>query len=101
SLVLLGVRLTLAQAIGVMVSLTGVLVILLHGDLKAIAAIDFNEGDLIFTVALLIFGLYTVMSSRRPALHDLSFVAFTFGCGSTLLVPALIAEMAWRPVMEL
>src|SRR6185312_7204258 len=39
SLVLLGVRLTLAQAIGVMVSLTGVLVILLHGDLKAIAAI--------------------------------------------------------------
>ena len=101
SLILLGVRLTPAQAIGVLVSLTGVLVILLHGDLTAIAKIDFNKGDLIFTVALLIFGLYTVMSSRRPALHELSFVAFTFGCGSTLLVPALIAEMVWRPVMEL
>ena len=101
SLVLLGVRLTLAQAIGVLVSLTGVLVILLHGDLTAIAKIDFNKGDLIFTVALLIFGLYTVMSSRRPRIHDLSFVAFTFGCGSAVLIPALVAEVAWRPVMEL
>ena len=101
SLVLLGVRLTLAQAIGVLVSLTGVLVILLHGDLTAIAKIDFNKGDLIFTVALLIFGLYTVMSSRRPRIHDLSFVAFTFGCGSAVLIPALVAELLWRPVMEL
>ncbi len=101
SLVLLGVRLTPAQAVGILVSLTGVLVILLHGDLTAIATIDFNKGDLIFTVALVIFGLYTVMSSRRPAIHDLSFLAFTFGCGSAVLIPALIAELLWRPAMEL
>ena len=40
SLILLGVRLTLAQAIGVLVSLIGVLVILLHGDLTTIKTID-------------------------------------------------------------
>jgi len=57
SLVLFGIRLTLSQAIGIVVSLTGVLVILLHGDLATIAAIDFNVGDIIFLVALLIFGL--------------------------------------------
>jgi drug/metabolite transporter (DMT)-like permease len=101
SLILFGVRLTLAQAIGILVSLTGVLVILLHGDLTAIAAIDFNKGDLIFTVALLIFGLYSVMSFKRPAMHDLSFVTFTFGCGSACLIPALILELLWRPVMQL
>src|ERR1700727_107039 len=39
SLILLGIRLTLAQAAGIAVSLTGVLVILLHGDLTAITAI--------------------------------------------------------------
>ena len=44
SLILLGVRLTLAQAVGVAVSLTGVLVILLHGDLTALTGIDFNTG---------------------------------------------------------
>src|ERR1700686_3630576 len=35
SLILLGVRLTLAQAGGIVLSLTGVLVIMLHGDLTA------------------------------------------------------------------
>src|SRR5256885_3494868 len=55
SLILLGVRLTLAQAIGVVLSLTGVLVILLHGDLTALSSIAFNKGDLIFIVALVIF----------------------------------------------
>src|SRR5580700_4085541 len=101
SLILLGVRLTLAQTVGILVSLTGVLVILLHGDLTAIAAIDFNRGDLIFTVALLIFGLYSVMSFKRPAIHDLSFAAFTFACGSACLVPPLLLELLWRPVMQL
>jgi drug/metabolite transporter (DMT)-like permease len=101
SLLLLGVRLTVAQSIGILVSLTGVLVILLHGDLTAITAIDFNKGDLIFTVALLIFGLYSVMSFKRPAIHDLSFVAFTFGCGSACLILPLLLELLWRPVMQL
>src|ERR1700759_918806 len=50
SLLLLGVRLTLAQAAGVVLSLTGVLVILLHGDLSTLSSIEFNKGDLIFTV---------------------------------------------------
>src|SRR6202040_1521631 len=77
SLILLGIRLTLAQAGGVALALTGVLVILLHGDLTALTSIAFNKGDIIFTVALAIFGLYSVLSLKRPAIHGLSFVAFT------------------------
>jgi drug/metabolite transporter (DMT)-like permease len=44
SLILLGVRLTPAQAIGVVLSLAGVLVILLHGDLTTLKNIEFNKG---------------------------------------------------------
>ena len=101
SLILLGVRLTPAQAIGVAVSLTGVLVILLHGDLTALSGIAFNEGDIIFTVALVIFGLYSVLTLKRPKIHGLSFVGFTFGCGAACLVPLLIVELLTRPVMQL
>src|SRR4051812_27505802 len=79
SLILLGVRLTLAQAGGILLSLAGVLVILLRGDLTTLTSIEFNKGDLIFTVALAIFGLYSVLSLKRPAIHGLSFVGFTFG----------------------
>ncbi len=101
SLILLGVRLTLAQAGGIALSLTGVLVILLHGDLTALTAIEFNKGDLIFTVALAIFGLYSVLSLKRPKIHGLSFVGFTFGCGAACLIPLLIWELLSRPVMQL
>src|SRR4030088_2541475 len=101
SLILLGVRLTLAQAGGIIVSLTGVLVILLHGDLTALTSIEFNKGDIIFTVALAIFGLYSVLSLKRPEIHGLSFVGFTFGCGAACLVPLLIWELLSRPVMQL
>jgi len=86
SLVLLGVRLTLAQAAGVMLSMAGVLVILLHGDLTTLSKIDFNIGDLIFIVALAIFGIYSVLSLKRPDIHGLSFVAFTFGAGAAFAV---------------
>src|SRR2546421_8245703 len=101
SLILLGVRLTLAQAGGVALSLAGVLVILLHGDLMALTNIDFNKGDLIFMVALIIFALYSVLSLKRPNIHGLSFVGFTFGCGAACLIPFFIWELLSRPLMQL
>jgi drug/metabolite transporter (DMT)-like permease len=101
SLILLGVRLTLAQACGIVLSLIGVLVILLHGDLTALAGIEFNKGDIIFTVAMVIFGLYSVLTLKRPNIHGLSFVAFTFGCGAASLVPLFVWELFTRPLMQL
>jgi drug/metabolite transporter (DMT)-like permease len=101
SLILLGVRLTLAQALGVLLSLCGVLVILLHGDLTTLSKIEFNKGDLIFIVALVIFALYSVLTLKRPGIHGLSVAAFTFGCGALLLVPFFVWELNARPVMAL
>src|SRR6516162_7699227 len=99
SLILLGVRLTLAQAIGVLLSLSGVLVILSQGDLAALSAIHFNKGDLIFLVAMITFGLYSVLTLKRPDIHSLSLVGFTFGCGAVVLIPLLIWELTTRPAM--
>jgi drug/metabolite transporter (DMT)-like permease len=101
SLALLGVRLTLAQAAGVLLSMAGVLIILMHGDLTKLSNIEFNLGDLIFLVALAIFGLYSVLSLKRPDIHALSFVAFTFGAGAACLIPLFIWELFARPLMQI
>ncbi|CAN5298793.1 DMT family transporter [soil metagenome] len=100
SLLLLGIRLTWAQAIGITISLCGVFVILLRGDLGALANITLNKGDIIFLVALAIFGFYSALSAKRPAIDNLSFLAFTFGCGTLCLVPLFIWELATRPMMQ-
>jgi drug/metabolite transporter (DMT)-like permease len=101
SLLLLGVRLTLAQAAGVLLSMAGVVIILMHGDLTKLSGIDFNIGDLIFIVALAIFGIYSVLSLKRPDIHGLSFVAFTFGAGAACLIPLFIWELFARPLMQI
>jgi drug/metabolite transporter (DMT)-like permease len=91
---LFGDRLTLRQAGGICVSLTGVIVIICRGSVAALIGINFNQGDLWFIVALLIYGFYTAMLRKRPPMHPLSFLAALMGVGALLLVPAMAAELA-------
>jgi drug/metabolite transporter (DMT)-like permease len=101
SLILLGIRLTWAQAGGIVLSLIGVFIILLHGDPTALASVQFNKGDLIFLVAMVVIALYSVLTLKRPAIHGLSFAAFTFGCGAACLIPLWIWELLTRPAMQI
>jgi drug/metabolite transporter (DMT)-like permease len=94
SLALFGVRLTWAQLAGITISLAGVLTIILHGDLAALASIQFNKGDVMFASAVLAFGLYSALMPRRPKTHQLSLICFTMGCGALLLVPFSVWEFA-------
>jgi drug/metabolite transporter (DMT)-like permease len=91
---LFGDRLTLRQAGGICVSLTGVIVIICHGSLAALIGINFNQGDLWFIVALLIYGYYTAMLRKRPPMHPLSFLGAIMGIGALLLLPAVAVEVA-------
>ena len=94
SLLLFGMRLTLAQFAGITISLAGVLTILLRGDLAALVNIQFNRGDVMFAGAVLSFGLYSALITRRPKMHQLSLIAFTIGCGALLLLPFSIWEFS-------
>jgi drug/metabolite transporter (DMT)-like permease len=103
SLVLFGIRLTWAQLAGIAISLLGVLTILLRGDLGALATISFNKGDLMFASAVLAFGLYSAVMTRRPVTHPLSLITFTMLCGSLMLVPFAAWEIGngYAPKVDL
>ena len=94
SLILFGVRLTWGQLAGIALSLAGVLTIILRGDLTALATIRPNIGDVMFTGALIAFGLYSALMPRRPVTHPLSLICFTMACGALLLLPLSIWEYA-------
>jgi drug/metabolite transporter (DMT)-like permease len=94
SLMLFGLRLTLAQAAGIAISLGGVFVIILRGDVTALATIQLNKGDVMITGALIAFGIYSALMPRRPDIHQLSLIVFTTTCGALLLVPATIWEIS-------
>jgi drug/metabolite transporter (DMT)-like permease len=92
SLILFGVRLTGAKLARITISLVGVLIIILRGDLSALASISFNKGDVMFASSLVSFGLYSAMMPRRPVTHQLSLISFTTCCGALMLVPFSLWE---------
>jgi len=91
--VLYGERLTLRQAAGIWVSLTGVIVIICHGSLADLLGIAFNRGDVWILVALTTYGFYLAWLRKRPAIHPLSFLAVGMGMGALLLLPLVVLEL--------
>jgi drug/metabolite transporter (DMT)-like permease len=91
---LFGDRLTLRQAGGICVSLTGVVIIICHGSLAVLLNINFNRGDVMFLIALLFYGFYTAMLRKRPPIHPLSFLTVGMGWGAIFLIPAVAWEIA-------
>jgi drug/metabolite transporter (DMT)-like permease len=92
--VLFGDRLTLRQAGGICLSLTGVTVIVCHGSFAVLLAIAFNRGDVSFLVALVVYGFYAAYLRKRPAIHPFSFLVAGMGGGALFLIPAMIWELA-------
>ncbi|MHB8666951.1 MAG: DMT family transporter [Burkholderiales bacterium] len=64
------------EGIGLATSLTGVLLILAHGDLRALLHLRFNSGDVLMLVAMLVWAIYTLRLQDRP--QSLSLFAFVF-----------------------
>jgi len=92
--VLFGERLSPRQAVGICVSLAGVVVIVCHGSIAVLTGIGFNRGDVWILIALPIYGFYMAWLRKRPPMHPLSFLAVGMGLGALLLVPVVIWELA-------
>jgi drug/metabolite transporter (DMT)-like permease len=87
-------RLTARQAVGICISLAGVVIIVCRGSLDVLLTIAFNRGDVWFLIALLIYGFYTAVLRLRPRMDQISFLAVGMGWGSVLLIPAMAVELA-------
>lgn len=94
ALLLFRMTMSAAQIVGIVISLTGVLIIILHGDFTQLGTITFNKGDILVVIALLTFGLYSALVGRRRKMHQLSFLAVVAGLAAILLSPFGVIEAA-------
>ena len=123
-------RLRPVQALGVTISLAGVLAIIARGDPAVLADFGFNWGDLVIVLNMAVFGVYSACLRLRPAIHWLSYM-FIFALVSSLVTlpfavneylsgaelkpdlptaamlayaaifPSLVANVAWNRGVEL
>ncbi|RTE04236.1 DMT family transporter [Paenibacillus whitsoniae] len=62
SYMLLGEKMSMRQAVGMVVSLGGVLLVITHGEWDRFLGLQFNKGDLLMLAAVAVWGLYTVIA---------------------------------------
>jgi drug/metabolite transporter (DMT)-like permease len=94
SLVLYREKISTRQMLGVLLCIIGACLIVLRSELKTLLTLSFVQGDLIMIVAVVLYGLYSALLRRRPAVHLLSFLTATFGLGAASLFPVYLAELA-------
>jgi len=88
SAVMFGDRITARQAIGIVISLAGVLAIISRLDFAVISGLGFNIGDIIILVNMGLWAIYSASLRLRPPIDGLSFM-FLF---------ALISGIAMLPL---
>jgi drug/metabolite transporter (DMT)-like permease len=98
---LFGDRLSLGQSTGILISLVGVVVIVCRGNPDTLLSVSFNRGDIWIVGSLLVFGFYSALAKRRPAIHPLSFLMFCVGWGTVWLTPLFVWEISTGYTMVL
>ena len=93
-------RVSLAQAAGVLISLSGVIVIVTRGEPLALFNIPLNVGDAWVLAAVLAYAAYSALLRLRPRVHPSSFVAATFLVGALMILPFFVAEELSGDVLQ-
>lgn len=94
SRVFFGDRASALQIVGVTLSMLGVAVIVLRGDLAALARMTLNFGDFLVLCGVVCWALYTALLRLRPDCHPASFLTATFIVGAVAMAPLAAMEMA-------
>lgn len=93
-----GERTSARQVAGMLVSLAGILVIVSHGQLANLLALQVRPGDAWILLAMPVWGIYSVLLKRRPP--ELGGVAFLFVLtilGLLMLAPLIALEALRAP----
>lgn len=94
-------KVTRLQSLGVGLCVLGAGLVVLRGRFSTILDLSFVEGDLLMLAAVLLYALYSVFLHRRPSIHPLSFLIYTFALGALGLLPLYLWELTYSQAFAL
>ena len=84
---------TRRQIAGMLLSFAGIVVIMSHGEIERLRALEFHAGDAWILLAMPVWGIYAVLLKRRPPeLGGLTLLFVIAVLGTAMLAPALAVE---------
>lgn len=99
SALLIGEKMELKYWVSMAISMIGVLIVITHGSIERMLALQFNIGDLIMVLAVISWALYSINIKKISGkLPSLAIFGFTLAIGFLLMVPAAAIELSMVPV---
>lgn len=93
---LLGERVWVRRALGILISLLGVALVIARGDPSALASTAIARGDILVWLGMSFWALYTVLLRKRPlGLRPLSLLGVTTVFGVAFHIPFVLAEISY------
>ncbi len=102
SFALLRVLITRGQVLGIIIALSGMVVIVVRGDVALLMNFTFNAGDLIAITAFISWSLYTVILKWKPeGLSPYGFLVGITAWGCLMMLPLYLWELSTGMTFEL
>jgi len=102
SRILFSEKISLRRAAGMVVVVSGLVLLITGGRLASLARLSFAAGDLFMLAAATVFAVYSILVRNRPKAITLqTFQYATFGLGVAFLGPAFVLERALAPALVL
>jgi drug/metabolite transporter (DMT)-like permease len=92
SSLLLKESVSMKMGFGLLFSLLGVLLVLTNGQLLQIFQLDFNQGDLLMLVAILVWTFYSIIGRRMKDIPPISATAVSVFLGLLVLLPFFLSK---------
>ncbi len=80
------------QALGVLVTMTGVVLIASRGDFSRLAGLEVNPGDGLMIIACILYSLYAVLLRNRPAVSGMVFFTVLSVVAAIVSIPVFAFE---------
>ncbi len=94
SMAIFGEKVSPRQLVGAATCVLGAATVVLKGDLVAIGTQDFARGDILMTIAVILYAIYSMLLGHRPRVHPLSLMVYTFALGALCLFPLYLWELS-------
>jgi drug/metabolite transporter (DMT)-like permease len=94
SLIFYNEKINFLNAVGIILTLSGVVMLICKGSLEVLLNVSFSKGDIWMLSASIIFAVYSLLLKIKPqGIGVMSFLFSTFGLGLIMLIPFLLYDL--------
>jgi drug/metabolite transporter (DMT)-like permease len=90
SFFLLKEKISIQKIIGILVSLSGVLIVITKNNILVLKSLTFNFGDILMIIAIIVWSLYTIISKKLVDIKPITATAYSGLIAVIILIPMVI-----------